>query len=152
MTTEKGEGIRHFDGKGNLWQLNYGYENTTDAVHGGPYFKTTEGSKGKTVTIDNSIKISKNGMTSYTGLTAIINNFLTISKDKVGIKIGSISVKVGGATSATNENGLNVIFGSGGRVEYRTQWKYFQEAVVEGFKNTCEWMPLPIPGGIPVIQ
>ncbi|MEG0357547.1 MAG: RHS repeat-associated core domain-containing protein, partial [Christensenellaceae bacterium] len=168
-------------------------------------FKTTEGSKGKTITIDNSIKISENGMTSYTGLTAIINNFLTISKDKVGIKIGSISVKVGGATSATNENGLNVIFDVTNGTEYGTvdlnifkdidaikkanetmdagwekqiemmhgpiweweksgvpnsmdnieaqyQWKYFQEAVVEGFKNTCEWMPLPIPGGIPVIQ
>lgn len=38
---KKGEGIRYFDGKGNSWQLNYGYENATDAVHGGPYLKTT---------------------------------------------------------------------------------------------------------------
>ena len=38
---KRGEGIRYFDGKGNSWQLNYGYENASYAVHGGPYLKTT---------------------------------------------------------------------------------------------------------------
>ncbi|MEG0346346.1 MAG: hypothetical protein RR546_07765, partial [Erysipelotrichaceae bacterium] len=38
---KKGEGIRYYDGKGNSWQLNYGYENAVDAVHGNPYLKTT---------------------------------------------------------------------------------------------------------------
>jgi hypothetical protein len=33
--------VRYFDGKGNSWQLNYGYENASDAIHGGPYLKTT---------------------------------------------------------------------------------------------------------------
>lgn len=40
-----GNGVRYFDGKGNSWQLNYGYNNATDAVHGGAYLKTTVGSE-----------------------------------------------------------------------------------------------------------
>jgi hypothetical protein len=38
---KKGEGVRYFDGKGNSWQLNYGYKNATDRIHGAPYLKTT---------------------------------------------------------------------------------------------------------------
>ena len=38
---KRGDGVRYFDGKGNSWQLNYGYENASDAIHGGPYLKTT---------------------------------------------------------------------------------------------------------------
>ena len=38
---KSGEGVRYFDGKGNSWQLNYGYENAADAIHGSPYLKTT---------------------------------------------------------------------------------------------------------------
>ncbi len=38
---KKGDGVRYFDGKGNSWQLNYGYKNATDAIHGAPYLKTT---------------------------------------------------------------------------------------------------------------
>ncbi|MEF9984721.1 MAG: hypothetical protein RR710_09305 [Oscillospiraceae bacterium] len=40
-----GNGIRYFDGKGNSWQLNYGYKNATDAIHGEPYLKATVGSE-----------------------------------------------------------------------------------------------------------
>ncbi len=42
---KKGDGVRYFDGKGNSYQLNYGYKNASDAVHGGPYLKTTSGSE-----------------------------------------------------------------------------------------------------------
>ncbi|MBC1922898.1 hypothetical protein [Listeria grayi] len=38
---KKGSGIRYFDGKGNSWQLNYGYKNATDTIHRGAYLKTT---------------------------------------------------------------------------------------------------------------
>ncbi|MGT2708655.1 hypothetical protein ACVRXQ_12175 [Streptococcus panodentis] len=38
---KRGEGLRYYDGKGNSWQLNDGYKNATDSVHGGPYLKTT---------------------------------------------------------------------------------------------------------------
>lgn len=42
---KKGEGVRYFDGKGNSYQLNYGYENASNSIHGGPYLKTTRGSE-----------------------------------------------------------------------------------------------------------
>ena len=38
---KRGDGVRYYDGKGNSWQLNYGYENATDNIHGKPYLKTT---------------------------------------------------------------------------------------------------------------
>lgn len=38
---KKGSGVRYFDGKGNSWQLNYGYKNATDTIHSGAYLKTT---------------------------------------------------------------------------------------------------------------
>ena len=38
---KKGNGVRYFDGKGNSWQLNYGYENAFDAIHGSPYLKVS---------------------------------------------------------------------------------------------------------------
>lgn len=40
---KRGDGVRYFDGRGNSWQLNYGYSNATDKIHGGPYLKTTVG-------------------------------------------------------------------------------------------------------------
>jgi len=42
---KKGEGFRYYDGKGNSYQINYGYKNARDEVHGGPYFKATIGSE-----------------------------------------------------------------------------------------------------------
>ncbi|MGC6767123.1 hypothetical protein [Enterococcus sp. LJL51] len=42
---KRGEGVRYFDGKGNSWQLNYGYENATDIVHSASYLKTTVNAK-----------------------------------------------------------------------------------------------------------
>jgi LXG domain of WXG superfamily len=42
---KKGEGFRYYDGKGNSYQINYGYKNASDAVHGGPYFKATIGNE-----------------------------------------------------------------------------------------------------------
>lgn len=42
---KKGEGVRYFDGKGNSYQLNYGYENASDSIHAGPYLKTTSGNE-----------------------------------------------------------------------------------------------------------
>lgn len=45
-TIKKGDGVRYFDGKGKSYQVNYsGYDNASDNVHGGPYFKTTVGSE-----------------------------------------------------------------------------------------------------------
>lgn len=43
--SKKGEGFRYCDGKGNSFQINYGYKNASDEVHGGPYFKATIGSE-----------------------------------------------------------------------------------------------------------
>ncbi|CAM3633864.1 RHS repeat-associated core domain-containing protein [Erysipelothrix urinaevulpis] len=42
---KKGDGVRYYDGKGNSYQLNYGYENYTDPLHGNPYLKMTSGSE-----------------------------------------------------------------------------------------------------------
>nr|WP_269088191.1 RHS repeat-associated core domain-containing protein [Streptococcus suis] len=40
---KRGEGVRYYDGRGNSWQLNYGYANATDEIHSGAYLKTTVG-------------------------------------------------------------------------------------------------------------
>lgn len=39
-----GNGVRYFDGKGNSFQLNKGYEGGKE-MHGGPYIKTTLGNQ-----------------------------------------------------------------------------------------------------------
>lgn len=31
---KRGDGVRYFDGKGNSWQINHGYKNATDSIHG----------------------------------------------------------------------------------------------------------------------
>ncbi|WP_417358297.1 hypothetical protein, partial [Gallaecimonas pentaromativorans] len=39
-----GNGIRYFDGKGNSFQINRGYDGGKD-MHGGPYIKLTQGNE-----------------------------------------------------------------------------------------------------------
>lgn len=42
---KKGEGVRYYDGKGGSFELNQGYKNPKDDIHGSPYLKTTVGSE-----------------------------------------------------------------------------------------------------------
>jgi hypothetical protein len=42
---KRGDGVRYYDGRGNSWQLNNGYSNASDTLHGGPYLKTTYNGK-----------------------------------------------------------------------------------------------------------
>lgn len=44
-TLKRGDGVRYYDGRGNSWQLNNGYSNASDTLHGGPYLKTTYNGK-----------------------------------------------------------------------------------------------------------
>lgn len=46
---KRGNGVRYYDGRGNSWQINQGYPNSTDSIHGGPYLKTTY--RGKIIRI-----------------------------------------------------------------------------------------------------
>ena len=42
---KKGEGVRYYDGKGGSFELNQGYKNPKDDIHGNPYLKVTIGSE-----------------------------------------------------------------------------------------------------------
>lgn len=42
---KKGEGVRYYDGKGGSFELNKGYANPKDDIHGNPYLKATVGSE-----------------------------------------------------------------------------------------------------------
>ena len=42
---KKGEGVRYYDGKGGSFELNQGYKNPKDDIHGNPYLKVTVGSE-----------------------------------------------------------------------------------------------------------
>lgn len=42
---KKEEGVRYYDGKGGSFELNQGYKNPKDDIHGNPYLKVTIGSE-----------------------------------------------------------------------------------------------------------
>ena len=42
---KKGDGVRYYDGKGGSFELNKGYANPKDDIHGNPYLKVTVGSE-----------------------------------------------------------------------------------------------------------
>ena len=42
---KKGDGVRYYDGKGGSFELNKGYANPKDDIHGNPYLKATVGSE-----------------------------------------------------------------------------------------------------------
>ena len=42
---KKEEGVRYYDGKGGSFELNNGYANPKDDIHGNPYLKATVGSE-----------------------------------------------------------------------------------------------------------